>query len=319
MQRWAYGTSAVAAALLVGLTGCTGSSGDGGGDGSEQGGPSATSSAGAGKYRTLPEACGAVERGTLRALLPGLDKLEGKKRETAYDGQPALTYDTDRRTGCRWATGLSDGTRSLVIDFERVVSYDPAISDDDRAQQLYDKKAAEAGIPAPVDEKPDDGKPSAAASESQAGNADPVETSGAADSGEGEDGENAGDGEQGSGDKGGEGGTGTGNNGTSGENSDKGKKGDEGEESPASSPSADPSTAPRALDGLGDVAYIDDHLGTADSGAHRDITVVFRASNVLVTITYDQWSTRRSDIPGSRELQARAQRLARELSDTFDA
>ncbi|MZE79519.1 hypothetical protein [Streptomyces xinghaiensis] len=313
MQRWAYGTSAVAAALLVGLTGCTGSSGDDGGDGSEQGDPSASSSAGAGKYRTLPEACGAVERGTLRTLLPGLDKLEGTKRETAYDGQPALTYDTDRRTGCRWTTGLSDGTRSLVIDFERVVSYDPALSDDDRAQQLYDKKAAEAGIPAPVDEKPDDGKPSAAASESQAGNADPVETSGAADSGESEDGE------QGSGDKGGEGGKDTGSNGTSGENGDEEEKGDEGEGSPASSPSADPSTAPRALDGLGDVAYIDDHLGTADSGAHRDITIVFRASNVLVTITYDQWSTRRSDIPGSRELQARAQRLARELSDTFDA
>ncbi|MCC5031991.1 hypothetical protein DMH02_001595 [Streptomyces sp. WAC 00631] len=313
MQRWAYGTSAVAAALLVGLTGCTGSSGDDGGDGSEQGDPSAASSAGAGKYRTLPEACGAVERGTLRVLLPGLDKLEGTTREKAYDGQPALTYDTDRRTGCRWATGLSDGTRNLVIDFERVVSYDPALSDDDRAQQLYDKKAAEAGIPAPVDEKPEDGKPSAAASESQAGNADPVETTGAADSGEGEDGE------QGSGDKGGEGGTDTGGNGTSGENGEKGEKEEESEESPASSPSADPSTAPRALDGLGDVAYIDDHLGTADSGAHRDITIVFRASNVLVTITYDQWSTRRSDIPGSRELQARAQRLARELSDTFDA
>lgn len=313
MQRWAYGTSAVAAALLVGLTGCTGSSGDDGGDGSEQGDPSATSSARPGKYRTLPEACGAVERGALRALLPGLDRLEGTKREKAYDGQPALTYDTDRHTGCRWTTGLSDGTRSLVIGFERVVSYDPALSDDDRAQQLYDKKAAEAGIPAPVDEKPEDGKPSAAASESQAGNADPAETSGAADSGEGEDGE------QDSGDKGGERGTDTGSNGTSGENSDEEEKGDEGEESPASSPSADPSTAPRALDGLGDVAYIDDHLGTADSGAHRDITIVFRASNVLVTITYDQWSTRRSDIPGSRELQARAQRLARELSDTFDA
>ncbi|WP_030548383.1 hypothetical protein [Streptomyces albus] len=314
MQRWAYGTSAVAAVLLVGLTGCTGSSGDDGGAGSEQGGPSATSSAEPGKYRTLPEACGAVGRGTLRALLPGIDGLDSAKREKAYDGQPALTYDTDRRTGCRWTTGLPDGTRNLVIDFERVVSYDPALSDDDRAQQLYDKKAAAAGIPAPVDEKPDDGKPSAAASESEAGKADPARTTGAAGDERDEGDKGAEDGKG----KGGGGATGdkSGDNGTNGTD---GKKGEKGSESPDPSASADPATAPRALDGLGDVAYIDDHLGTADSGAHRDITIVFRASNVLVTITYDQWSTHRSDIPGSKELQAKAQRLARELSDTFDA
>ncbi|MBQ0987495.1 hypothetical protein KBZ10_23835 [Streptomyces sp. F63] len=308
MQRWAYGTSAVTAALLVGLTGCTGSSGDDSGGGSEQDGPATASSAKPGKYRTLPEACGAVERGTLRALLPGLDRLESRKREEAYDGQPALTYDTDRRTGCRWTTGLPDGTRSLVIDFERVVSYDPALSDDDRAQQLYDKKAAEAGIPAPLDRKPEDGKPSAAASESAAEDADPARTTGPAGSGEddGKNGKNGGD-------------TGSGETGGSGTAGRTAGKGEESPASPSPSASGDAATAPRALDGLGDVAYIDDHLGTADSGAHRDITIVFRASNVLVTIAYDQWSTHRSDIPGSKELQTRAQRLARELSDTFDA
>ncbi|PGH49834.1 hypothetical protein CRI70_15360, partial [Streptomyces sp. Ru87] len=98
----------------------------------------------------------------------------------------------------------------------------------------------------------------------------------------------------------------------------KGEKDDADKESPSADASADPDIAPRPLDELGDVAYIDDRLVTADSGLHRDIALVFRTSNVIVTIRYDQWSTDRSAIPDSEELQRNAQRLARELSERFD-
>ncbi|WP_051831569.1 hypothetical protein [Streptomyces violens] len=97
--------------------------------------------------------------------------------------------------------------------------------------------------------------------------------------------------------------------------------------SPSSSGSPDPSgssgsgspddaasLAPRPLADLGDAAFLDDALVTADSGLHRDVTVVFRSSNVIVTIEYDQWSTDKSVLPDRRELQEKARALAAELA-----
>jgi hypothetical protein len=87
----------------------------------------------------------------------------------------------------------------------------------------------------------------------------------------------------------------------------------------STSPSASPSAyLPRTLDGLGDNAYIDDVLTTRDSGVHRDITLVFRKANVLVTVEYSQWSTDNSVIPTSPDLQDGARKVAAELAHQLD-
>ncbi|WP_223736012.1 hypothetical protein [Streptomyces purpurogeneiscleroticus] len=80
------------------------------------------------------------------------------------------------------------------------------------------------------------------------------------------------------------------------------------------SPDDAASLAPRPLADVGDAAFLDDALVTADSGLHRDVTVVFRSSNVIVTIEYDQWSTDKSVLPDRRELQEKARALAAELA-----
>ncbi|MBB1247122.1 hypothetical protein GL263_26765, partial [Streptomyces durbertensis] len=87
---------------------------------------------------------------------------------------------------------------------------------------------------------------------------------------------------------------------------------------PAAS-SADPALAPRPLPGIGDAAYLNDRLVTADAGLHRDITVVFRAGNVLVTVEYNEWSNDKRRIPGSEELQEKAQKLAKQLAARLDS
>jgi hypothetical protein len=92
--------------------------------------------------------------------------------------------------------------------------------------------------------------------------------------------------------------------------------------SASSTPSASASDsasalAPRTLSGLGNSAYLDDVLKTQDSGVHRDITIVFRKSNVLVTVEYSQWSTDNSVVPAPQELQDGARKVAGELADQF--
>lgn len=140
----------VAAALAAGLTACTGGSGSDGEEGDAKSGGTSTSSQAAepGRYQTLPEACGLPARSSLRGMLPGdgqqLSRDEAKK---IYDGQPDITYDTDRRVGCRWTRETTAGTRHLSLDIQRVVSYDAAVSDDSEAQGIYDTKALDAKIP----------------------------------------------------------------------------------------------------------------------------------------------------------------------------
>ncbi|MGW1501436.1 DUF3558 domain-containing protein [Streptomyces mirabilis] len=149
MQRKAYvpGIAALLAALLAGCTGGSGSNGTAAdpkpGDVSVN-----TPAAQPGKYRTLPEACAAVSHDSLDSLLPGIKQITDQdQRDTAYEGQATLTYDTDRRVGCGWKVESTDATDHLSVDFERVVSYDNAVSDDSRAQDIYATEETAANLP----------------------------------------------------------------------------------------------------------------------------------------------------------------------------
>ncbi|WP_328386033.1 hypothetical protein OHS81_19685 [Streptomyces sp. NBC_00400] len=294
----------VAAALATGLTGCTGSSSPDGAAADAKSGDAASSSQAAepGRYQTLPEACGLPSRKAIRSMLPGdgqdLSDAEARK---VYGGVADITYDTDRRVGCRWTRETTAGTRHLGLDIQRVVSYDAATSDEDKAQGIYDKKKLAAQIPSGGAGSPSPAAPSPSAPKGK-------------DKGEG-----------------------TVTNGAeeksapSASATRKAGKAPSGSPSQASDPSADPSadpstdpstdpsgsTAPRVLDDLGDAAFLNDKLVTADSGVHRDVTVVFRTSNVIVQLTYDQWSTDKSMLPDSQELQDKARSLATELSDSL--
>lgn len=48
------------------------------------------------------------------------------------------------------------------------------------------------------------------------------------------------------------------------------------------------------------------------------MTVVFRTSNVIVTIEYAEQPTASTDTPDSEEMQDRAWKLARELADELN-
>ncbi|MFE3773682.1 hypothetical protein [Streptomyces sp. NPDC059122] len=290
----------VTAALAAGLTGCSGGSatGTGGGDGKDGNTTAASQSAQPGRYQTLPEACGLPARGTLRDMLPGDGQpLSQADAQKIYGGRADITYDTDRRVGCQWTRETTAGTRHLTLDIQRVVSYSSAVSDDDRAQELYLGKEQAAKIPSAGS-----GAPSASASPKDDPKGQQKPTDGATGKGGGK-GDAAG-----------------------GAKPDGAAAATTPPATPSPSPSAptsDPASgpgsplAPRVLDGLGDTAFLNDQLVTADSGVHRDITVVFRTSNVIVTITYDQWSTDKTRLPESQELQDKARSLASELADSL--
>lgn len=152
MQRKAYVPGA--AALLVALlAGCTSGSADSGTTDDANPGEAGTATVAAqpGKYRTLPEPCGAVGHGTLDSLLPGIKQItDAEQREAAYAGDATLTFDTDRKVGCRWKVESTDATDHLLVDFERVVSYDNAVSDDSEAQTIFATKETAADLPEPT-------------------------------------------------------------------------------------------------------------------------------------------------------------------------
>ncbi|MDN0193458.1 DUF3558 domain-containing protein [Streptomyces sp. S.PNR 29] len=156
MQRKAYVTGA-AALLAALLAGCT--SGSGGDEEADSSNPGAAGTASAaaepGRYRTLPEPCGAVGHETLASLLPGIRQItDAEQRQKAYEGEATPTFDTDRKVGCRWKVESTDATDHLLIDFERVVSYDNTVSDDSQAEQLFATKETAADLPAPVSSSP---------------------------------------------------------------------------------------------------------------------------------------------------------------------
>ncbi|MER5572444.1 DUF3558 domain-containing protein [Streptomyces massasporeus] len=152
MQRKAY-VPGIAVLLAAVLAGCTGGSGDEGTTDGSNPGDTGTASPAAepGRYRTLPEPCAEVGESTLDELLPGIRKIgDEEQREKAYEGEPTTTFDTDRKVGCRWKVDSPDATDHLLIDFERVVSYDNAVSDDNQAEQLFAEQEASAHLPVPT-------------------------------------------------------------------------------------------------------------------------------------------------------------------------
>ncbi|MET9295769.1 hypothetical protein [Streptomyces sp. NPDC003077] len=312
MQRRSFVPRAalVTAALAVALTACTSGSGSEGADADhksgEAGAPAQT--AAPGRYQSLPEPCGLPDQGTLRAMLPGdtpdpspsADQSAAPETEKVYEGKADVTYDTDRRVGCRWTRETSQGTRHLTVDFHRVVSYDPSVSDEAKAQEVYSKKELAAGIPSGSAAPP---SPTASPDEDKGGKKDEDGDGGAKPQG----GADAATQKPGT--------DGTDDDATAGKGDDKPSPSASTGAQPGASSTPDAPTGPRVLEDLGNAAYLDDELVTTDSGVHRDITVVLRSSNVIVTITYDQWSADKRNLPASRELQEKAQELAQELVD----
>ncbi|WP_432058243.1 DUF3558 domain-containing protein [Streptomyces sp. bgisy022] len=312
MQRRAY-VSGAAALLAALLAGCTGGSGDGAqSDNSNPGEPgTASQAAQPGRYATLPEPCGTIGAKELEELLPGLRQLtDPAQRRKAYAGEATLTYDTDRKVGCRWKVESADATDHLMVDFERVVSYDNSVSDDSRAETLFASKRAAAQLPQPsatgsgaagdeASEDPDADAPSSTSlpSSRSSSSADPSSSS---DS--------------------------SGSSGSSG--SDDSSASSSSSSSPSSSPSSggtgpsasasDADLRPRVLEDLGDEAFLDDVLSSSGSTAkERTVTVAFRTSNVIVTVQYAEQPAAVGVEPDSEEMQDRARELASRLAESL--
>ncbi|MFC5675078.1 DUF3558 domain-containing protein [Streptomyces incanus] len=305
MQRRAY-VPGVAALLAALLAGCTGSSDDGSqANDSGPGSASAASQAAQpGRYATLPEPCGAVGTRTLDELLPGIRELTDEaQRKKAYVGQATLTYDTDRKVGCSWKVESADATNRLVIDLERVVSYDNSVSDDSQAEELFATKRTAADLPEPTatasgsadtddDAGKDGGSPSTDPDASSSPSARPSGSS--APSGSSRADAAAVTKPSGSGSP------------------------SEGESSPASPSAPLTDLQPRLLDEFGDEAFIDDELSSSGSTVkQRSVTVAFRTSNVIVTIEYAEQPATVGTVPDSREMQDRARKLASLLADSL--
>ena len=290
MQRKAYvpGVAALLAALLAGCTG--GSEGGATADDSNPGQPGvATEAAEPGKYRTLPEPCGAVGDKALDSLLPGIEEItDEEQREKAYAGEPTLAYDTDRKVGCRWKVESAQATNHLFVDFERVVSYDGAVSDDSEAEQLFAQQVEAADLPEPVvSESEDSEEPGESGSPSDSPSGTP--SSGEPASGAG----------------------GTASASASSSSSPSSS-------SSASSDATPAEVQPRLLDDLGDEAFVDDALSSSGSTAkRRTVTVAFRTSNVMVTIEYAEQSATLGAVPDSEEMQDKARKLASQLADSL--
>ncbi|MFE2459494.1 DUF3558 domain-containing protein [Streptomyces sp. NPDC059402] len=292
MQRKAYvpGVAALLAALLAGCTG--GSEGGATADDSNPGQPGvATEAAEPGKYRTLPDPCGVVGDKALDSLLPGIEEItDDEQREKAYAGEPTLAYDTDRKVGCRWKVESAEATNHLFVDFERVVSYDGAVSDDSEAEQLFAKQVEAADLPEPVvSESEDSGEPGESGSPSGSPSGTP--SSGQAASGAG---------------------------GTPSSSSSSSSSSSPSSSSSASSDATPAEVQPRLLDDLGDEAFVDDALNSSGSTAkRRTVTVAFRTSNVMVTIEYAEQSATLGVVPDSEEMQDKARKLASQLADSL--
>lgn len=303
MQRKACVTG-VTALLAVLLAGCTGGSDNAGSAEEAKNGEAGTASVAAqpGKYQTLPEACGAVSQSTLDSLLPGLRQIaDTEQRAKAYEGEATLTYDTDRRVGCRWKVSSTDATDHLSIDLERVVSYDNAVSDDSQAHTVFATKQDAADLPEPAPTTTESANEQTGSGSSGSSDESGA-TDGTDDSGKGGDASGSGDGPSA---------TPTPSaTGTGAPSADPGA---------SSSPSASATDLePRVLDGLGDEAFLDDQLGSAGSTAQqRTVTVAFRTSNVIVTIEYEEQPATIGVTPDSEQMQDRARKLAAQLVGTL--
>ncbi|MGW0735843.1 DUF3558 domain-containing protein [Streptomyces sp. NPDC002851] len=328
MQRKGYivGTAALLGALLTGLTGCTSSPGLGEAPEDSKPGDIAGGEEAPGRYRTLPDACRAVDHSTLDSMLPGLRDLGPDQRDEAYAGTAEVTYDTDRRVGCNWKVVSGSATHHLRVDFERVVSYDGDVSDDARAQEVYDRTLTKADLPDP-DENENEGTETPSPEESESSGADGKQdkdategsgkaTNKATDKGESDEKPQSGGQRPANGDA-------LKNNGDA--TAEPGADADASASELSSGAPGNPNALdipaalqPRVLAELGDEAFLNDELAAAGSASrHRTVTVVFRTSNVIVTIEYDEQPDRRAEVPDSKELQDKARALAAALAERF--
>lgn len=320
MQRKAYrtglwGAAALSALSMTLLSACSADSGDPGqAADSKPATGTATPVARPGKYRTLPDPCGAVDHGTLDKLLPGIKEItDDRQREDAYAGEANLTYDTDRRVGCRWSVASVLGSDQLNIDLERVVSYDSTVSDDGKAQELFATKQESAHLPTGGDADSGDAGDS--------GTSKTPKTSGTPEATKTDKTDKTSKTSRATGSTSGSsraGSTSRKSPGTATSAKPSGSSDPSGSASPSAtdSPTVDPSEIqPRTLDDLGDEAFLDDVLGAAGSAAgQRTVTVAFRTSNVIVTIQYATQSAVTGEIPDSKELQDKAREVADKLA-----
>ncbi|MDF3141961.1 MULTISPECIES: DUF3558 domain-containing protein [unclassified Streptomyces] len=290
MQRKAY-VSGVAALLAALLAGCTGSSDSGGTTDDANPGDSGTATAVAepGRYRTLPDPCDVVGEETLDSLLPGVQELtDEEQREKAYEGTPTLTFDTDRKVGCRWKVESAEATDHLFVDFERVVSYDGAVSDDTEAQELFATQQEAADLPEPTSSETGGGDEGTSTTE-PSGSPSPSSSPSTSASGS-----------------------------ASGSGSASSSASPSGSGSGSTDGTIPEELQPRVLEDLGDEAFLDDELSSSGSTAQqRTVTVVFRTSNVIVRIEYEEQPTTVGTVPDSEEMQDRAQKLAARLADAL--
>ncbi|WP_329381110.1 DUF3558 domain-containing protein [Streptomyces sp. NBC_01351] len=272
---------AMFAALAVGagaLTGCTGGGKTGGGN-DAKGGANQAAPAQPGKYRSLPAPCKAgVESKRLKGMLPIPDTLPAPQRDQLYAGVADASYDGDRHVGCRWSAQVPEETRLLSVVFERVVSYDrAAMSDDDKARQVYVRRLTDAHLPfpgpsaSPTPAAPTPGAPTPPAPTAAAPGAPGAPSPGASTS-------------------------------------------------PTASPSAPVELGSRVLEGLGSEAYIEDKLSPAGATAaqSRTVRIVFRTSNVIVTVEYAVQPALPGVVPPSGETQEKARQLAQALVERFN-
>ncbi|MFJ4440131.1 hypothetical protein [Streptomyces sp. NPDC088923] len=288
-KAWAPG---VAVLLAVALAGCTG--GEDARDPDAKRGASDTTTAAAprpGRFDTLPQPCKAVDRAMLDSLLPGLRALPADEREDGYAGTLAPTFDNERKVGCAWkaeSAEADDGagrTDLLTLDLERVVSYDASKSDDDRAREMYGKLRTAAHIPDP--------SPSGSPTTSTSGSPSPEGSASPSGSPSPRSGET-------------------------------GKGGQSASTSPSASVSGDTGTTPaellpRTLSGLGNDAFLNDSPGSASAGApSRTVTVVFRTSNVVVSVVYKQQPGDPRQPADGKEMQDKARKLAGRIAGSFE-
>lgn len=297
----------LAAAVLGTVSACTGggASADTASDGKSLPADGSTSPAlPPGKYQTLPQPCASVDPDELKKLVPGAKD---------YAGDEALTYDTDRRVGCAWHGAGTDGSAHwLTVDLERVVSYDPGVSDEVQAESDFDQRAQAASIPlTPLGGA---GTPTGTSTGASAGSSGGSSSDGgqstAGSSAAGSKGANDGSGGSSSGTSGQDGGSG-GDGASAGTTAGSGANSGDGT-------SADPSLAPRRLTDLGNAAFINDVLKTPAAGPRRTVTVVFRTANVVVSVTYVASAPKGGTPPQSADLQKSAQQVAVELQRSVE-
>ncbi|MCX5405409.1 DUF3558 domain-containing protein [Streptomyces sp. NBC_00335] len=281
---------AMLTALAAGLTACTDGDGGIGTKSDSKPGTNSGTLAQPGKYRILPMPCKAADEKKVKAMLPAAEGLAPEALEALYAGVADASYDADRRVGCRWTAQTPTETRLLSVGFERVVSYDRATtSDDDKARQVYGSQLTAANLPptpgpsaSPTPTPSGSGAPASGAPGATPSPA-PTPSTGAS--------------------------TGTGTSPAT-------------STSPgaSTSPSAPPELGSRVLEGLGDEAFLDDKLAAAGATAAqaRTVRIVFRTSNVIVTVEYSVQPALPGTVPPSGETQDRARQLAQALVERFN-